>query len=256
MNLLTPSLEVLFAPAEFEHLGDRDLSQTTCVVFDILRATSSMIAALANGAMAIVPVAEIDEALSEYRKCPDVLLAGERNGVRIRSDLTGGIEFHLGNSPREFIPERVNGKTIVMSTTNGTRALRACQGAQQVLIGTFLGLRALASETLRRKPQHLLLVCSGTYEEASYEDTLAAGALCDGIWPMYGRGAVADSAAIAREIFRLSQNDLLQAIEHARNGRRLLAHPELAADVPFCLQRDVVSFVAEMSQRGVVRKLD
>jgi hypothetical protein len=120
---MSTTLEVLFAPAEYASLNQHDLRQTVCVVFDVLRATSTMVAALDNGAAAIVPVADIAEALDLRRREPDVLLAGERNGLRIQGDLTGGIEFDLGNSPREFTRARVEGRTIVMTTTNGTRAL-------------------------------------------------------------------------------------------------------------------------------------
>src|SRR5437763_16641631 len=120
------SLEVLFTPADFAGLRSRNLSDTLCVVFDVFRATSSMITALANGASAIIPVAEIPEALAVRQKDPTVLLAGERDGVRIRAHLAGGTDFDLGNSPREFTREKVSRKNIVMSTTNGTRALRSC----------------------------------------------------------------------------------------------------------------------------------
>src|SRR6185503_15623988 len=104
---MTTNLEILFTPAEFATLDQRDLSQTSCVVFDILRATTTMVTALANGAKAIIPVAEISEALAIRRREPEVLLAGERDGLRIRAAQTGSIEFDLGNSPREFRAERV-----------------------------------------------------------------------------------------------------------------------------------------------------
>src|ERR1700704_4777335 len=141
---MTKSIEVLFSPAELSTLADRDLSQTACVVLDILRATTTMMTALANGAEAIIPVSEISEALAIKQQRPEVLLAGERNGLRIRANQTGGIDFDLGNSPREFLPEKVRGKTIVMTTTNGTRALRACVHAEAVLVGSFLNLRAVS----------------------------------------------------------------------------------------------------------------
>src|SRR5512136_2922474 len=104
-------LEVLFAPAEYAVLNERDLRQTVCVVFDVLRATSTMVTALGNGATAIIPVADIPEALAVRVQYPDVLLAGERDGVRIQANLTGSIAFDLGNSPREFPPEVVQGRT-------------------------------------------------------------------------------------------------------------------------------------------------
>ena len=252
---MTKSLEVLFSPAEFMALGDRDLRETVCVVFDVLRATSSMMTALANGAQRIVPVSEIGEALALRHVDPDILLAGERDGVRILSRHTGGIDFDLGNSPREFRREVVQGKAIAMTTTNGTRALRACALAEAIMIGSFLGLGALARWLRDRAPKNLLLVCAGTYEQASYEDTLAVGALADAVWPLYERGHVADSAAIARHLYQQSAGDLLKAMQFARNGRRLLAMPELRDDVPFCTQRDTLTFVARMTSDGTVRRL-
>ena len=210
--------------------------------------------ALANGAAEIIPVAEIDEALAARRRQPGVLLAGERNGVLIHADLAGGIEFDLGNSPREFTRERVSGKTIVMTTTNGTRALRACAGAKTVLAGSFLGLRAIGRWVEEQKPRHLLLVCSGTVDQASYEDVLGAGALCEVVWELYSGGQIADSAAIARDLYHSTRSDLSNGMQKARNGRRLLGLPELRDDVRFCLQRDTLDFVAELSAEGAVRK--
>ena len=240
---MTRSIEVLFSPAESSALTHRDLGRTTCVVLDILRATTSMMTALANGAEAIIPAAEIPEALAIKEERPEVLLAGERNGLRIRADQTDGIDFDFGNSPREFLPEKVRGKTIVMTTTNGTRALRACAHAETV-------------NWIRRElPPHLILVCSGTHSQAALEDTLAAGALCERLWPYYASGQVADSAEIARRIYPLLQADLLGAMKHSRNGQRLLNHPELRGDVHFCVQRETLSFVAGLQTDGTLRKL-
>jgi 2-phosphosulfolactate phosphatase len=110
------NLEVLFTPAEFSALSGRDLSEVHCIVFDVLRATSTMLTALANGASAIFPVREIPEALKLRAAHPSALLAGERDGVRIRAAQTGGVDFDLGNSPREFTRERVAGREIIMTT--------------------------------------------------------------------------------------------------------------------------------------------
>jgi len=255
MSVMNSSLEVLFSPAEFFALRGRDLRQTVCVVFDVLRATSTMMTALNHGADEIVPVLDIPEALALRRADPEVLLAGERDGVRILRDQTGGVDFDLGNSPREFTPAIVRGKRIIMTTTNGTRALRSCLGAREVLVGSFLGLGALGVHLRSRLPPQLLLICAGTHEEASLEDTLAAGALADLLWPAYVSGHVADSAVIARQVFRMTGGDLLSAMPAARNGRRLLANPELHEDVPFCLQQDTLKFVARMAPSGIVRRL-
>src|SRR5262245_31447188 len=100
-------IEVVFTPAEYRTLGQRDLENSVCVVFDILRATSTIVTALAHEAKAVIPVMEITEALSLRKSNRDYLLAGERDGLRIGSVLTGGIEFDLGNSPREYTRDKV-----------------------------------------------------------------------------------------------------------------------------------------------------
>ena len=246
---------VLFSPAEFEALPKRDLTATTCVVFDVLRATSSMITALANGAQSVTPVATIAEALQERQKNPAILLAGERDGFRITSKLTGSIDFDLGNSAREFLSAPIAGRAIAMTTTNGTRALKACLGAREILVGSFLNLQATAEHIIAREADNLLLVCSGTYEEASYEDILGAGALAHALWDKFARGHIADSAQIARNTYLSAQSNLLSAMQFARNGRRLLAIPELHDDVAFCLRPDVSPIVASMDDDGKITSL-
>jgi len=247
------TLEVLFTPAEYGRLADRDLRETWCVVFDVLRATSTMVNALGNGAAAIIPAVDIEEALRMRRAEPAILLAGEREGVRIQPTLTGGVAFDLGNSPREFTRASVRGRTVVMTTTNGTRALRACTGARKVMLGSFLNLSATSAFIEQEAPAHLLLVCSGTQEEAAYEDVLGAGGLCEALWPKYAGKAVSDSALVARRLFEIEQGDLTAALARTRNGRRLSAMPELREDVPFCAQRDTHGLVAEMKKDGVIR---
>jgi 2-phosphosulfolactate phosphatase len=248
------AIEVLFTPAEFRTLRERDLTHTGCVVFDVLRATSAFVTALTNGAEAIIPVAEISEALKLHRERADVLLAGERDGVRIGAALTGGIEFDLGNSPREFTSAKIAGKTIVSTTTNGTRALRACAGAGRVWVGSFLNLSATAEAIARYQPEHLLVICAGTGENAALEDVLAAGALCDLLDSTARTTEPQDSAEIARRVFRHAQADLPAAVRRARNARRLLAHADLREDVDFCLQKDRFTLVAASDATGTIRK--
>ena len=136
------TVEVLFTPADFSALYRRKLDRSLCVVFDVFRATSTMVTALANRATAIIPVDDIPSAINMKHQLPSVLLAGERDGLRIRARVSGGTEFDLGNSPREFTREKVAGKMIVMTTTNGTHALRSCAHAKAVVVGSFLNLRA------------------------------------------------------------------------------------------------------------------
>jgi 2-phosphosulfolactate phosphatase len=230
-------IEVILTPAELPALAERDLGGTACVVFDVLRATSTIVTALANGASAIIPVSEISEAMDIGKKRPEVLLGGERNGVKIR---TAEGEFDFGNSPREYTAEKVRGKTIVSTTTNGTRALRACVHAKAVLGGSFLNLGATAKFLREQNFENVLLVCAGTRENTALEDVLAAGALGE----ILGAAELSDSAQIALAVFGQAKGDLAGAVSKSENAMRLLAIPDLREDVEFCLQRDIFDFVA------------
>ncbi|HEY1172972.1 MAG TPA: 2-phosphosulfolactate phosphatase [Verrucomicrobiae bacterium] len=250
------TLEVLFTPAEFNALPARDLSQTVCVVFDVLRATSVMVTALSEGATGLIPVSTIEEAVGQYRMKPEFLLAGERHGLRITAAQSGGVDFILGNSPREFTAEKVKGRTIVTTTTNGTRALQACRGASEVLVGAFLNLDVVADRLMKEQERSVIIVCSGTGEEAAFEDTLAAGALCEVLLSSGFAGQVIDSAQITKAVYLQEKDDLLGAMQRASNGARLLGMPDLKEDVAFCLRRNAVPVVAGMEKDGVVRRLD
>ena len=244
------TLETILTPAELPALARRDLGGSTCVVFDVLRATSTFVTALQNGAGAIIPVGEISEAVAHRQRHPEVLLAGERNGVRILAAQPGGVDFDLGNSPREFRPEKVRGKTIVSTTTNGTRALRACAAAQVVLASSFLNLAATAKFLNQSPPAEIFLICAGTGEGVALEDVLAAGALAG----LVG-GDYTDSTEIAARTFQSAKADLPAALASAQNARRLLAIPDLRADVAFCAQRDVFKIVVRLDPAGALRPL-
>lgn len=263
-------IDAILSPAELPALAKRDLRDATCVVFDVLRATSTFVAALHSGAKAIVPVSEIAEALALRQKQPDILLGGERDGMRIRAGQTSGIDFDLGNSPREYTPEKVRDKTIVSTTTNGTRALRACAGASTILAASFLNLTATAQFIRRLQPAQIVLVCAGTRENTALEDVLAAGALGEllsdhlGIpdAPLtpslspFGRGEgvrLNDSAETALGAWRKAKSNLFAAVSDAENARRLLAVPELAGDVAFCLRQDVYNLIAVLGKDGAIR---
>lgn len=236
-------MDVYFTPAEFEVLSGMRQPGTVCVVFDVLRATSTAITALENGASGVVPVVTIEEALEERRRDGECLLAGERDGWRIGPELAGGTAFDLGNSPREFTRERVGRRRIVLTTTNGTRALRACAGSERVLAGAFLNLGAVAAAVRASGMPRVLAVCSGTGERAAYEDALAAGALCEAL---AGGVELEDGAWLALAAWRLGAGDADRGIGRAANARRLLARETLAADVAWCLRRDTTTRVPEL----------
>ena len=244
-------ISAILTPDGLPALRQRDLNGSLCVVFDVLRATSTFVTALQHGARQVIPVSEISEALAERKKDPAVLLAGERDGVKISAAQTGGADFDLGNSPREFETEIVRGKTIVATTTNGTRALNACQGAQTVLAGSFLNLAATARFIVKNPAPNIVLVCAGTGTQAALEDALGAGALCERLLAGHGEYVLADSAAIVWRTYRGMESMLTEVMGGTDNGRRLMAIPELRADVAYCAQTDIFDLVACVSDGGL-----
>ncbi len=247
-------LRVTQTPADFEAMAGSDLSGTTCVVFDILRATSSMVTALANGAERIRPVSTIEEALEQKAAHPEALLCGERHGRRITAKLTSGPDFDLGNSPREYTRDQVAGRALISTTTNGTRALRASQGGREVLVSSFLNLQATIDHLRNASPAQLVLVCGGTFEEAAFEDALAAGAIADAVWDLFADEHIEDSAQIARALWQAHGGSLNESIHRALNARRLLAVPDLAADVDCCLQRNTHALVCTLDEDGWIQR--
>ncbi len=150
-------------------LGLNDLTEQfdTAVVLDILRATSTIVTALGNGCRYVIPTAEVEEARALAADNPELLLGGERSALKLPG-------FHFGNSPLEYTPEAVSGRGLVLTTTNGTGAIKAAaEKAPQVLIGSLLNARATARQLLTK--ENILLVCAGTNGQFSLDDVLAAG---------------------------------------------------------------------------------
>lgn len=236
-------LDAALTPAEIAQLPTRDLSATTCVVFDVLRATSSMITALAHGAAEIHPVSTIEEARALKARLPDAVLGGERQG-----DLIPG--FDIGNSPLEY-RETVSGRRIITTTTNGTVALRACERAGRVLVGALLNLEALATVLRADAAKKVLLVCAGTFETFALEDAYAAGRLVCGL--QVAANATATDAALALATVAHGYDEPLAAMRAARNGQALLATGR-KADVEWCAQLSRYKVVGFM-ESAVIRSL-
>lgn len=166
------SLHVHLLPNLFE---PDELRGGIAVILDILRASTTIIHALANGAECVIPTEEIDEAWEIRSRLPagKVLLGGEREGVLIPA-------FNLDNNPFAYDEFTVRGKTIVFTTTNGTRALKRSLAADRILIGGFVNLAAVVDVLLAdARPIHL--VCAGTLGKITQEDVLCAGAIVDGV---------------------------------------------------------------------------
>ncbi len=233
-------IDAALNPAEIALLAKRDLSATTCIVFDVLRATSSIITALANGAAEIYPVSTIEEAFDLREEMPRCLLGGERNGDRIDG-------FDMGNSPFEY--QNVPGAQIVTTTTNGTIALRACERAERIWVGAILNISELVDELRWHEPENVLLVCAGTFESFALEDAWAAGLLVT----EFRDAELTDAARAALALTKLHPT-ALEALQVSRNGQALLAKKR-GAEVEWCAQVSHYKVVGTM-ESAVIRPLN
>jgi 2-phosphosulfolactate phosphatase len=181
------------------------------VVIDVLRATTTIVHALVAGCTAVRPCAEVEEAreLAGGMRAGRVLLAGERGGAPLPG-------FDLGNSPSEYTPNLCRGATLVLTTTNGTRALLRAAEAERVLVAAFVNFSAVC-EQVRQDPRPLHLVCAGTEGEVALEDTLLAGALVNYLCDVV-EVRLNDSARLAWDCFEHHGQVLQGALEVSRGG--------------------------------------
>ena len=210
-------LDVLFTPAG---LTLAEVQGRTVFVIDILRAATSICAAMSNGAKAILPVTSTEEALrlAQTIGSADVLLAGEKDCVRIAG-------FQLGNSPLEMTETTVRGKTLIVSTTNGTKALLACHGAAAVY-PACAGNLSLAAEKAREALEgegDMLVVCAGRGGAFSLDDAYTAGRLvAAALGGPRGRRGLNDAARASLDLVRRYGEDWARPLRRSRAGRELI----------------------------------
>lgn len=222
-------LETCFSPALFEAEVHRD---SIVVIIDILRASSAICTAFANGARAILPVSEISEA-RDY-KSKGFLVAAERDGFVL--------DFaDFGNSPFNFTKEKVEGKTIVYSTTNGTGLIKLASSSYMIVIGSFLNLKAL-SDWLIEQDKDVLLLCAGWKNRFNIEDSICAGALADNIMNSDHFTTACDSTYAAIDLWLLAKPDLTGYIEKAAQRTRL-RDKNLDDCISFCLTPDFTNII-------------
>jgi 2-phosphosulfolactate phosphatase len=221
-----------------------ELADRTVVVFDVLRATSTIVQALAEGAKAVYPVASIEEALRLANTFgrDEVLLCGERRCLPIEG-------FDLGNSPREFTGDRIAGKTLVMTTTNGTAAMALTTAASRVLIGSLLNLGAVVEELARAGTAPVLL-CSGRDRQFALEDVACAGLLAARLMEARpGEWALNDGARAAVALARELGADA--ALLRQTAAGRAIVEAGLEEDLPFCARIDLHDVVPVLHERSI-----
>jgi 2-phosphosulfolactate phosphatase len=228
---LTPALLPLFNVEDY-----------IVVVIDIFRATSSICYGIENGAEAIIPVSQVEECAAYREKGLDYLLAAERDGSVVEG-------FDFGNSPFSYTKEKVAGKTIVLTTTNGTHALHLSRSAKKIVIGSFLNLTAL-SNWLNTQNENVLLVCAGWKNNFNLEDTLFAGAVVE---QLKDKGFVLDDAAIAaNDLFQVGKNDINVYLKKTSHGERL-KKLGIEKDIEFCLQVDLTTAIPVLEEESLVK---
>lgn len=233
------TLEVCFSPALI-HL--HDISDSIVVVIDVLRATSSICVAFANGVRSIVPVSTIEESLSYKEK--GYLVGAERNGEMLEG-------YDLGNSPFSYLDPRVKGRDIALTTTNGTQAIAAAKGAHQIVIGSFLNLDCLC-EWLKAQDKNVLLLCSGWKNSFNLEDTILAGAVAQQLESHYTLNKMCDAVIGAIHLYNIAKSDINGFLEKSSHRKRL-ERLHIDKDIEYCLTPNQAPVVPVMLDGALVK---
>jgi 2-phosphosulfolactate phosphatase len=228
------NLEVVFTP---EEIKNRRLSDKLIVVIDVLRASSTIITALAYGCRGLVPILSPEQAKEKAQqfKKEEVLLGGEREGRKIKG-------FDLGNSPREYQKEIVEDRIIIFSTTNGVKTLERVRGAFRIIIASFLNLQATFNYCFKFQGD-ILLACAGKEGYFSLEDTVCAGMLINSLRDIYSDTCQeVDANLTAQVLYKKFGNNILEMLRKSQHGR-YLESIGLRKDLEFCSQLDIFNIV-------------
>lgn len=217
------TIDTILTPALF-HLHSKDIENKQVVVIDILRATTTMVVAYENGANNVVPVEHLEDALV-YRE-QGYLIAGERNGVKVEG-------FDMGNSPQEFTKDIIEGRNIVLSTTNGTKAINACSAAKFRYVSSFRNIDAMA-KTIIENNLDVLLFCAGWKDKFNLEDTVFAGALAQQLLDN-GFTTNDDATKMACSLWNLAKPNLTEFLADASHVQRFKSL-HIESDLEVCLR--------------------
>ena len=237
-KLEKPGLEVCLSPALL-HLYDT--KGVIVVIIDIFRATSTITAALHNGAKCVIPVASVAECITIGENLPGSITAGERDGK-----VADGLQF--GNSPLEYPVDFIKGKTLVLTTTNGTRLLHMVKGASEILIGSFLNLTALC-DYLISKNSRVLLGCASWKDRFNLEDTLFAGAVVNQVQHAFDINC--DGARAAKHLYEQSKGNYIEFLTDSSHYRRLSAFG-LQHDMEYCATADLHPVVPYLDGNQII----
>ncbi|MBI5219153.1 MAG: 2-phosphosulfolactate phosphatase [Bacteroidia bacterium] len=231
-------IEVCFSPVLFPYYQNDD---SIVVVVDILRATTTICTAFHNCVKELIPVAGIEEA-REYKK-KGYIVAAERDGIIL--------DFaDIGNSPENFAPEIVKGKTVVYSTTNGTQAIEMASSCSKVAIGCFLNLDAL-SEWLTLQGKNIIILCAGWKNKFNLEDTVFSGALTEKLLNTGKFDTICDSALASADLWNIAKNDIINYMTKAAHRRRL-KKMKLDHVIPYCFSLNRTNVIPIVSKNKII----
>lgn len=215
-----PKIETCFSPSLL-HLYD--IKDSIVVIIDVFRATSTIAAALHNGAAEIIPVDTVAKCIELGAQMPNSLTAGERDGK-----VAEGLQH--GNSPLEYPRDFIENKSLVLTTTNGTRLLHMCSDANEIITGSFLNLGAVCDYLVSQK-KNVLLACASWKDRYNLEDSLFAGAVYDAIGAHFEMNC--DSTRAATHLYKAAKNDLYAFIQDSSHFLRLSKFG-LQYDMEYC----------------------
>lgn len=231
-------------------LGVPVLKNKIAIVIDVLRATSTMVTALANGCQAIIPVKGSEEAFVRRIKETGSLLGGERDSLRIEG-------FDLGNSPFDYTPEKVGGKKIIITTTNGTKAIQIAADAHRTIIASFLNVDSIAHSILKyletdKDINGIIIICAGSLDCFDIPDTLCAGMLIDKL----GKGVqVNDLGRAAQMLYNSSKGSILDRLKESEHGQMMLSLG-FEKDLVYCATSNILPIVPIYEDGEIVWKTD
>lgn len=233
------NIEVCYTPQAYNLFHKDD---SIVVVIDIFRATSAIVTAFYNGVSKMIPVATVEEA-REYQK-NGFMAAAERDGEVIEG-------FELGNSPFGYMNTKVKGKTIAISTTNGTQAIEASRKASKILVGSFLNLDVLC-DYLASQKKDVILVCAGWKNKFNLEDTIFAGAVVNKLTTESGFEITCDSAIASNHLYIIAKDNLFEFLSNSSHRNRL-AKLDLERDIKYCLTPNQCPVIPVMEGKYLVK---
>ncbi|MCC5922298.1 MAG: 2-phosphosulfolactate phosphatase [Crocinitomicaceae bacterium] len=231
-------IEVCFTPKEYNYFKDKF---DVVVVIDVLRATSAICSAFANGVKAVIPVETIEEARAYQNK--GYLVGAERNG-----EIVDGFDF--GNSPFSYLNPKLKGEEVVLSTTNGTRAIQMAVGAPHVLIASLINAEAIIQKVAKLN-KNTVCLCSGWKDNFNLEDTICAGMIAEGLMRNHSFTSNEDSTIAAKYLY-LSAKDNYFGFLKSSSHRRRLKRLNLNEDIKYCLNPNQLDLVPALKGTKIV----